>query len=72
MSKGITITMPFLHLKDKSVEVEITASNITYSEIGSTHYGLQLFNDQKNYDKILTMCKSISKQVKELNTLINE
>lgn len=71
MSKGINIKMPFYHLNNKSVEVEITSENIIYSEIGSSHYGLQV-NDHKNYDEILLICKDISNKVKELNTLINQ
>jgi hypothetical protein len=31
MSKGINIKMPFYHLNNKSVEVEITSENINIS-----------------------------------------
>jgi len=68
VNKGVTITMPFYHLNNKSIEVEIISNNITYSEIGSTHYGLQV-NDHKNYDKIKKLCMEISEKVKELNYL---
>ncbi len=40
--------MPFTRINDKSIEVEIRANNITYSEIGTTHYGLQVNYQSKN------------------------
>ncbi len=71
MSKGINITMPFTRLNDKNIEVEIRANNITYSEIGTTHYGLQV-NDHNKYDEIKDLCQDISKKVKELYKLTKD
>ena len=68
--KGIKVTMPFINNNPKDTEVEIISENIMYSEIEDLS-GIQV-SDESIKDEALTLCKEISKNIKLLNTLINE
>ena len=70
MSKEIKVTMPFININPNHTEVEIIGENINYSEL-STLSGIQV-NNESIKDEALRLCKEISKNVKLLNTLINE
>ena len=70
MSKEIKVTMPFINNNPKDTEVEIISENIMYSEIEDLS-GIQV-SDESIKDEALTLCKEISKNIKLLNTLINE
>ena len=66
------IKHPYLGKEDSNgfLEVEITSENIIYSEIQSTHFGLQCVN-KKNHNEILVRCKEVVNLIREIDKLNN-
>lgn len=64
------IRHPYLgkKLKGGFLEVEIVSSNLVYSEIGTTHNGLQC-QSVNNYNEIQEKCKQVADLIREIDIL---